>query len=348
MLNNYYYDILSSQEQYAYTVIKNALLNNEQKCTVTNRHYSNKDITETWSAVVLDHPEFIHYPGLFCVPSVSENTITIRLEYSDVDYALFQTRLDRMTDEIEHQLPSNASDYLVCKKIYDKLASIVKYDSQVLDDYLRLASSNPSGHDLAAFMTERSAAFTPYGILVNSQGVCQGIAKLYKILCDKFGVQCACVEAKTNDSYEYPHMLNVVEISGKRAFVDVTNGLKTGVKGLPLVRYDYFLASTRVYLKAYRVDRDFECNDETLNYYHKNKVWFNSFDDMRRYLCSYTIASTKGEIRCYYDGNALDDEQLGERFSEILTSHCQDGFRLKGYYVKNGFCVGLITNDMED
>lgn len=348
MLDNYYYNNLVLSEQEAYNIIKNALFNNEEECIIAGSDWSSEDITSVWSGVVLDHPEIIHYPGLFCIPSITSNNVTIRLEYSNVDYTLFQTRLDRMIDEIERQLPSNASDYLVCKKIYDKLASIVKYDSQVLDDYLRLESSNPSRHDLVAFMTERSAAFTPYGILVNSQGVCQGIAKLYKIMCDKFGVQCACVEAKTNDSNEYPHMLNVVEISGKRAFVDVTNGLKTGVKGLPLVRYDYFLASTRIYLKSYRANRDFECNDETLNYYFKNKVWFNSFDDMRRYLCSYTISSTKGEVRCYYDGNAMNDEQLGERFSEILTSHCQDGFRLKGYYAKNGFCIGLITNDMED
>ena len=348
MLANYYYDNLEATERDSYDIIKNALFNNEEECTITSSAFDRDGVTRVWSAVVLDHPEIIHYPGLFCIPSITNKNITIRLEYSNVDYTLFQTRLARMIDEIEHQLPSNASDYLVCKKIYDKLASIINYDSQVLDDYLRMESSNPSRNDLVAFMTERSAAFTPYGILANSRGVCQGIAKLYKILCDKFGVQCACVEAKTNDSNEYPHMLNVVEISGKRAFVDVTNGLKAGVKGLPLIRYDYFLVSTRMYLKSYRVNRDFGCNDETLNYYSKNRVWFNSFDDMRRYLCAYTTASTKSEIRCYYDGNVLNDEQLGEAFSEIITSHCQDGFRLKGYYVKNGFCIGLITNDMED
>ena len=258
-----------------------------------------------------------------------------------------------MIDEIERKLPWNASDYLVCKTIFDVLATKIEYRDDVMPEYEKiekLKQENSKDYDAErlAFILKYTEAFTPYGILLNSKGVCQGIAKLYKILCDKFGVQCACVEAKTNDSNEYPHMLNVVEISGKRAFVDVTNGLKTGVKGLPLVRYDCFLASTRVYLKSYRANIDFECNDETINYYSKNKVWFNSFDEMRRYLCSYTMSSTSGEVRCYYDGNALNDKQLGEHFSEILASHCQEGFRLKGYYVKNGFCIGLITNDVED
>ena len=144
MLDNYYYNNLVLSEQEAYNIIKNALFNNEEECIIAGSDWSSEDITSVWSGVVLDHPEIIHYPGLFCIPSITSNNVTIRLEYSNVDYTLFQTRLDRMIDEIERQLPSNASDYLVCKKIYDKLASIVKYDSQVLDDYLRLESSNPS------------------------------------------------------------------------------------------------------------------------------------------------------------------------------------------------------------
>ncbi len=348
MLSNHYYEQLSFQEQNTYNLIKDALLNQEQTCIIENSEYDLEALKRIWSSVVLDNPDIVHYPALFCAPSMQGTTLTINFEYSIIDNNAFNVRLNKLVDKIESQLPLNASDYLVCKKIYDILAEMICYDFKVLDDYIRLENSNAPRDEMVNFMTERSTAFTPYGIVMNSKGVCQGISKLYKILCNRFRVQCACVEAKTNDENQYPHMLNVVEVSGKRAFVDLTAGLKNSINGLPLIRYDYFLVSSRIYGRAYVVSGDFECVDETVNYYTKNKVRFKSFDDMRNYLSAYTVSSTNGEVRCHYDGIKMSDADLQEAFSYILASHCEDNCILKGYYVKNGFCIGLINNETED
>lgn len=349
MLTNYYYNTLSPDEKEVYTLINNSLWNRETECRIVHSNWSREDISNIWNAVVFDHPDMIHYPGLFRDPILANGNILLRFLYCNVDRDYFNNLLNRMVCEIEQHLPTNASDYLVCKTIYDKIASTVNhYEYQALNDYLRLEASNPSRNSVMSFMTDHSIAFSPYGIITKSKGECHGLSKLYMLLCEKFGVQCTCVEAKTNDKNEYPHMLNVVEIAGKRAFVDVSYGLKIRMENLPLIRYDYFLVTTQMLLNAYRVDIDFDCHDETLNYYAKNKVWFRWFRNMREYLCSYTTSFTQGEVRCYYEGDELTEQELDKAFSEILEAHCSEGCKLKSYYVKNGFCIGFITKDAEE
>lgn len=153
------------------------MLNSEQECTIINCQYSEEDIVKRiLSAVVLDHSEIIHYSGLSLVPIIGNgDSFTIRREYSNVVYTLFQTRLDRMIDEIERQLPANASDYLVCKAIFNALAARIKYDNDVLSKFLKidkLYQENSKNYDTKrlAFILKYGADFTPYGILINSKG----------------------------------------------------------------------------------------------------------------------------------------------------------------------------------
>lgn len=353
MLVNYYYDALESSEKNIYDIIQNALVNSDSECVFSSSGLAEDGVVRAWSAVVLEHPEIIQYPALFCFPTTVNDRVTVRFDYSSIDHAAFQARLDAMVDEIEQSLPLNASDYLVCKKIFDVIASKVEYDREVerrFDEIERLRQENSKDYETRRieFMVQYSEAFTPYGIVMNSKGVCQGIAKLYKILCDKFGIQCACVEATMKGENQYPHMLNVVEVSGKRAFVDATNGLINRINGLHMISYDFFLIPARIYDRTYLVEGNFGCTDETVNFYAKNGVWFESLNDMKSYLCAYTVASTNGEVRCYYNGTYANDSELSKILSDILSEHCDSAYTLEGYYVANGFCMALVTKDKQN
>ena len=77
------------------------------------------------------------------------------------------------------------------------------------------------------------------GPLTQGVGVCEGIAKTVKALCDAAGVECiiALSEANPEKGVRYRHTWNVLTIDGKRYHMDATfdNSLQRGTH-----RYDYF------------------------------------------------------------------------------------------------------------
>ena len=77
------------------------------------------------------------------------------------------------------------------------------------------------------------------GPLTQGVGVCEGMAKTVKALCDQCGVECIVALSHDNPDrgVKYRHAWNVVKLEGKWYHVDATfdNSLQRGVK-----RYDYF------------------------------------------------------------------------------------------------------------
>ena len=77
------------------------------------------------------------------------------------------------------------------------------------------------------------------GALTQGVGVCEGMAKTVKVLCDACGVECIVALSHDNPQrgVKYRHAWNVVKLDGKWYHVDATfdNSLQRGVK-----RYDYF------------------------------------------------------------------------------------------------------------
>lgn len=77
------------------------------------------------------------------------------------------------------------------------------------------------------------------GPLTQGVGVCEGIAKTVKALCDAVGLPCivALSEAVPERGVKYRHTWNVVTVEGQRYHLDATfdNSLQRGVP-----RYDYF------------------------------------------------------------------------------------------------------------
>ncbi len=341
MLNDYYYTLLDVREKDAYRTLRAALLRRASICNLERTGLDGDAVRRVWHAVVLDNPDIIHYPALFCEPCFTERIL--RLEYSTIDTERYRAAMDRLCDTISRKLPYNASDYLVCKTVFDVLAARITYDYAVLNEYNRLTERGCSQEQMVAFLEERSAAFTPYGILINRKGVCQGIAKLYMILCERFGVQCACVEATDHGGTE--HMLNVVEVGGVRAYVDLTAGLPGRIPDSTAVFYDSFLVSSRLYSRSHTLKREFDCVDETVSYYAKNGLHFRSFERMRRYLSAYTFRSTGGVVRCFYDGTDKSDKELKEAMDYILSKHAESSRRLFISHAEHGFCIGIITND---
>jgi len=330
MLSSYYYNQLNYAEKSAYSTLRTAIMNRSRDCEVS---LSGTDALKVWRAVVMENPEFIWYPGIWEDPRATANSTRFSFEYlkrtddisqKGINEEIFNTRLDELVARIDSSLSRTATDYDVCKAIYDLLCTEIKYDYSVLNEYNRLRNENSA--DLIRFAQEEMSAFTAYGTLINKLGVCQGISKLFNMLCDRFGIECVCIEAKMNDQNQSPHMLNAVEIDGQRAFVDVTNGLAVMHGEHPMVRYEYFAVSHSTISKRFTVEGDFGCDSDELSYYVRNNLVFYRTNDFIKFLAAYTSPKNAGEIRCLVHSGAVDDCRLRRMADEIIELHRPHGY----------------------
>ena len=343
MLREYYFEQLDFAERQDYYTILNALQSKTSQIRLSN--FDGDSVNKIWKAVVLDHPEIISYAGLV-LGTFNGDLI---FNYSETDEMLFEEKLNKLLDSINRKLKDTSSEYIICKTIYDTLAKKIKYNYKVLGQFYQLRRENCSQERMAEFLIENTCFFTPYGALVNGKAVCQGIAKLFKIICERFGIECACIQGKSvdnKDCSEDDHMLNVVEINGERAIVDLTNGLIE--KNLPVVKYNYFLCSARVIKREYLVDAQWDCcNNENLSYFARKSLRFTTKESLRQYLTTFTSYETNSEIRIFYDGKKWSDKKLDDFCSSIISDHCAEGRQIEYKAVRKGFYTTKIIYSKE-
>ncbi len=122
------------------------------------------------------------------------------------------------------------------------------------------------------------------GPLGQGVGVCEGIAKTVKILCDALGIWCiiAISDSNPEKKIKYRHAWNVVRLGGKYYQVDVTfdNSLSRG----GTVRYDYLNRDDKNFFRdhepaLYGIP---QCSDDDQFYYRKKKISFTKMEDVAK------------------------------------------------------------------
>lgn len=150
------------------------------------------------------------------------------------------------------------------------------------------------------------------GPLGHGVGVCEGIAKSVKILCDALGVWCviAISEANPEKKIKYRHAWNIVKIGGVYYHLDATfdNTLGRG----EMVRHDYFNLSDK------QIFRDHEpviwkvpmCIDGEHTYYREKKLSFTKQEEVKKRAAQ---AVRKGKTLLFqWRGGHLTREVLKE------------------------------------
>ena len=124
------------------------------------------------------------------------------------------------------------------------------------------------------------------GPLGHGVGVCEGIAKSVKVLCDALGVWCIIAICGNNPEkgIKYRHTWNIVRINGQYYHLDATfdNTLGKNEDGLTSIRYDYFNLDDK------NIFRDHEpliapappCPDGNHFYYREKKLSFTKLEDV--------------------------------------------------------------------
>ena len=270
----YYYSQMNKQQQRIYQVIKSGLESFSQSFDV--QRIDGTELSDIFYKLRLDCPE-IFYASTFRYSFYEDSTLVkIKPVY------LFEKNKIR-----EHQLAMSAR--------VEKLTRVVKDKSdwekeQYIHDFI---CENVTYDKL-----KKQYSHEILGPLGQGVGVCEGIAKSVKILCDQLSIPCIVVISENNPEkhIKYRHAWNVVRINGVWNHLDATFDNSLGKKE---VRYDYFNLDDKSIFKdhepvIYKVPA---CNDGDHFYYKEKKLSFTKQENVAK-RCQQAIK--KGNVLTFH------------------------------------------------
>ena len=250
----------------------------------------------------LDHPEIFwavgfkyrHYkdsPNLILIPEYIFDKNKIR-EHKKALHA----RVEKLV-----RPAAKFSEWDKEKYVHDFICANIRYDKL----------KKPYSHEII-------------GPLGHGVGVCEGIAKSVKILCDALGVWCVIAICGNNPEkgIKYRHTWNIVRINGQYYHLDATfdNTLGRNMDDSVSIRYDYFNLDDK------NIFRDHEpliapapaCPDGSHSYYREKKLSFTKTEDVYKRALQ---AARKGrEFTFHWRGSYLTREVLADLVDQIQAA----------------------------
>ena len=284
----YYYELLNKDQQRAYHAIRVGLESLAPSFPVPR--LSGSELSDIYFMVRLDHPEIFY-------------SVKFRYKYyPDSEYVeMIPEYLFKKKQIMEHQKAMDARVKKLVRqaeKLNEKEKELYVHDficQNVRYDKLKKAYS----HEII-------------GPLGQGVGVCEGIAKSVKILCDALGIWCVIAISGNNPEkgIKYRHAWNVVKVGGKYYHLDATFDNSLG--NPEEIRHDY------VNLNDKQMFRDHEpvlwrmpaCEDGSATYYQEKKLSFTKYEDVRKRAAQ--AAKKNKKFLFHWRGSFLTREVLNE------------------------------------
>lgn len=295
----------------------------------------------------------------FAIPKLEGNELQdiffqLRLDCPDIFYAVgFHYRYYKDASHVE-MLP----DYLFDKKKiieHQKAmqARITKLIRPVIDK--SEWEKEVYIHDFICTSVQYDKLKKPYsheiiGPLGQGVGVCEGMAKAVKVLCDALGIWCiiAISEANPNKGIKYRHAWNVVKIGGTFYHLDAT--FDNNLSCEDIVRYDYFNLADKDFFRDHEpvIYETPQCSSSDHFYYKEKKMSFTKIGDIGK-RAEQAIRKGKPFI-FHWRGGYLTRDVLSELIN-VLT----EAGRPKGKYPRTTLnlsqavvCVTFTVNKNEE
>lgn len=258
--NTYYFNQLNKEQQKAYHAIKTGLLSMAPSFPVPR--LESKELSDIYFMLRMDHPEIFYsvkytyryYPDSEYVEMLPEYLFQ-KSKLLDHKKAM-ESRVKKIARQAEKMNEKEKEVF-----IHDFICQNVHYDK------LKKAYS----HEII-------------GPLGQGVGVCEGIAKAVKILCDELGIWCiiALSDANPEKNIKYRHTWNVVRIDGKYYHLDVTFDNTLGCP--ENIRYDYFNLCDSHFFRDHEpvIWKIPACTDSEHSYYREKKLSFTKYEDVQK------------------------------------------------------------------
>lgn len=268
----HYFTELPSDEKKQYQKVLTAIQNNEASVRLSVFSGEN-EITKVVSAVGYDHPE-LFYVNFKEIRYMRTPMGTIyQIEYlikETVRKDAINSMKDRINTVIEElNIKENDSEMIKCRKIHNYLIEHVSYCYEAINN-----------------LDQYPRTFDIRGVFEDSRAVCEGIAKAFKVLADRVGLNCFIaggMAAREGFENKIPHAWNIVKTGKTYSHIDVTWDIgmseTSGRK-----RYDYFMIPD----EWIREDHDYsnlpECQESRYSYFVQKQCVFNGIQLLKAYL----------------------------------------------------------------
>ena len=291
----YYYNHMNKQQQAVYHAMKTGIQSLAPSFPCLRME--GKELTDVFLKLRLDCPEIFFVSGFHFRYYPDSANVELSPEYlfdknkiKDHQKAM-KARVEKLVRPAVTMAELEKEQY-----VHDFICQNVRYDK-----------------------LKKSYSHEILGPLGQGVGVCEGIAKTVKILCDQLGIWCIVVisEANPEKNIKYRHAWNIVKIGGTYYHLDAT--FDNTLSHMGPVRYDYFN------LDDGKVFRDHEpviwkvpaCTVSDGFYYRVKKLSFTKMEEVEKRALQ---AAKKGkELIFHWRGGALNREtaaQMLEAFKE--------------------------------
>ena len=282
----YYYTLLNKQQQAAYRDMKAGLLALAPSFPVAR--LENGELGDIFFKLRLDCPEIFYAVGFQYRFYPDSAKVELVPEYL-FDRPKIREQQKAMEARIS-KLVRPARELSVWEKelyIHDFICRSVRYDKL----------KKPYSHEII-------------GPLGQGVGVCEGIAKTVKILCDELDIWCmiAISEANPEKNIKYRHAWNIIKTEGKYCHLDVTFDNSLGTQDE--IRYDYFNLADSAFFRDHEpvLFRTPVCGEGDLFYYLVKKKSFTKTEEVEKRAMQ--AIKKKKPLTFHWRGGYLTREQL--------------------------------------
>lgn len=284
----YYYSHMNKQQQAVYHAMKTGIQSLAPSFPCPRME--GKELTDVFLKLRLDCPEIFFVSGFHFRYYPDSANVELSPEYlfdknkiKDHQKAM-KARVEKLVRPAVTMTELEKEQY-----VHDFICQNVRYDK-----------------------LKKSYSHEILGPLGQGVGVCEGIAKTVKILCDQLGIWCIVVisEANQEKNIKYRHAWNIVKIGGAYYHLDAT--FDNTLSHMGPVRYDYFN------LDDGKVFRDHEpviwkipaCTTSDGFYYRVKKLSFTKIEEVEKRALQ---AAKKGkELIFHWRGGALNRETAAQ------------------------------------
>ena len=283
----YYYSHMNKQQQAVYHAMKTGIQSLAPSFPCPRME--GKELTDVFLKLRLDCPEIFFVSGFHFRYYPDSANVELSPEYlfdknkiKDHQKAM-KARVEKLVRPAVTMAELEKEQY-----VHDFICQNVRYDK-----------------------LKKSYSHEILGPLGQGVGVCEGIAKAVKVLCDALGLWCMIVICGNNPEkgIKYRHTWNIVKLGGKYYHLDATFDNSLSHDG---IRYDYFNLDDK------NIFRDHEpliapaphCTDGDHFYYREKKLSFTKEEDVYKRALQ---TAKKGRVFTFHwRGGYLTREILGE------------------------------------
>lgn len=298
-MTRYYYQQMEPLEQEVYRTLEEGL--EQVRPSIVVPRLEGKRFGEVLFQLRLDCPALFYVTGASYRAHPAGNHLEVLPQYLFPKAKILThrkaiaARVERLCRPLQHQSPWEQE-----QAIHDLLCTTVRYDKL----------KKPYSHEVI-------------GPLTQGVGVCEGIAKSVKLLCDTLAIWCMVVlsEAAPERGIKYRHAWNLVKLDGQYYHLDATFDNTLSQSGE--LRRDYLNLDDRQLFRdhlpaLYPVP---PCTDGGKFYYKSAK---RSFTKPEEVLSRARQAAHKGQtLLFHWRGGPLTAQTLGE-LSTLLEGAAQE------------------------